>query len=249
MNPSHMQPVRPRDDQEVMCLDRARERGAFVAWRDGPGNLRIHHLVSREAVTIGRAAPNTVMFDHLLISRDHAEVVMVVRGDADSTTVYLHDLWSKHGTEHRRVPVDDRDRASLALKPAATRPAGRAGLQAGDHDVLLAGEVWLRVGAVPVDRGVTGSRGDDLPAPTPRERDVLVELCRPRFETPGRHVATPSNAEIGAWMRPAIKAARVSDMMSAMYVKYELSGTNVQNRLELVELALRHRLVGPADYS
>ena len=53
------------------------------------------------------------------------------------------------------MPADDRDRGALALHPAPTLSAGRTGLEAGDHDVLLAGEVWIRVGGVPVDRGAT----------------------------------------------------------------------------------------------
>ena len=61
-------------------------------------------------------------------------------------------------------------------------------------------------------------------------------------------MSAPSNAEIGARLTPPIGAARVSDIMSAMYVKYELTETNVQNRLALVDLALHHRLVGHADY-
>ena len=249
MTPSHTQPVRAVGREEIRSLQEARRLGAFVAWRDGPGKLCVRHLESGYRVRIGRGASNDVVFDHLLISREHADLEMVVRRDPDSTTVHLHDLWSKHGTEHRLVPADDDDHKPPAMQAARTRPAGRSGLEVGDHDVLLAGEVWIRVGGVPVDHGVTSSRDDEPPKPTPREREVLVELCRPQFESPGRRVATPSNAEIGARLNPVIKGARVSDMMSAMYSRYGLEGTNVQNRLELVELALHHRLVGPADYT
>ncbi len=209
----------------------------------------MRHLEPGTRLNIGRGASNDVVFDHLLVSREHADLEIVVRRDPDSTRVHLHDGRSKHGTKHRRVPTAGDDALTPApMQVARARPAGRSGLECGDHDVLLAGEVWIYVGGVPEDLGVTSSRDDELPQPTPRERDVLVELCRPQFETSGRRVASPSNAEIGARLSPVITSARVSDLMSAMYLKYDLNGTNVQNRLELVELALRHRLVGPADY-
>jgi hypothetical protein len=114
--------------------------------------------------------------------------------------------------------------------------------------VKLAGEVWMRIGAVPVDRGATCDRDVDLPSPTKRERDVLVELCRTHFVAATGSAATPSNAQIGALLRPPIGAERVSDLISQLYGKYELTGTKEQNRVRLVELALEHRLVRPDDY-
>jgi hypothetical protein len=90
-------------------------------------------------------------------------------------------------------------------------------------------------------------RDDGLPAPTKRQRDVLVELCRPQFER-GTAVATPSNAEIGARVQPPIRAARVSDLLSELYLKYDLRGTKEQNRISLADLALNHGFVRPEDY-
>ena len=68
---------------------------------------------------------------------------------------------------------------------AARVPARPAQLDAGEHDVRLAGERYVLIGGVPLDEGSTNDRAD-IPEPTPRQRDVLVELCRPFFEPPGR---------------------------------------------------------------
>jgi hypothetical protein len=183
------------------------------------------------------------------VSRDHAEVLLRVRNTPPDTSVFLLDLRSKHGTAHRPLRLEKGGETPFGpLQPAPSQPAGPLRMASGDHDVKLAGEVWMRIGGVPIDRGATGDRDYDLPLPTKRERDVLVELCRPQFGASGSPVATPSNAQIGARVKPRIGAERVSDLLSQMYLKYSLAGTKEQNRFRLVELALEHRLVRPEDY-
>jgi hypothetical protein len=59
---------------------------------------------------------------------------------------------------------------------------------------------------------------DDLPELTPRERRVLVELCREQFGT-GRMVATPTNSQIAARLHPPISTASVSELLFRMYAK------------------------------
>lgn len=249
IRPSHTHPVRAVDDEERERLGAARARGAFVAWRDAPGTLRVHDLRPAVPVTIGRAQDNTVAFEHVLVSRRHAEILLRVNSRPASTSVLLSDEQSKHGTAHRRLALGDEDRAARALEPAPTRSAGALRLAAGDHDVRLAGEVWLRVGAVPVDTAATGSREHGVAEPTTREHQVLVELCRPRFAAGRRRGPTPSNGQIAAALTPPIRADRVSDLLSQMYKKYGLDGTKEQNRSELVELALERGLVGHEHYT
>jgi hypothetical protein len=230
-------------------LAEARREGPFVAWRDVARELVIQQLRPGKPVTIGRSTDNTVALGHLLVSRDHAEVLLRVRNKPADTSVLLLDLRSKHGTTHRPLRLTTgAETPSGPLQPAPSQPAGPLRMQPGDHDVKLAGEVWIRIGGVPIDHGVTADRDYDVQEPTRRERDVLVELCRPQFGAAGVPVATPSNAQIGARVKPAIGAERVSDLLSQMYVKYDLHGTKEQNRFELVELALQHRLVRAEDY-
>lgn len=249
IEPTYFLPLRPVSAQESNRLADARRAGAFVAWRDGSRALRVHSLRPGKPLTVGRSIDNAVAFDHLLVSRDHAEVLLRVRSKPTDMSVFLLDLRSKHGTAVRPLQLNKgAERPSGPLQPAPSQPAGPLRLKPGDHDVNLAGEVWLRIGGVPVDRGATQERGVDLPGPTPRERDVLVELCRPQFAA-GRPVGTPSNAKIGLLVTPPIGAERVSDLLSQMYLKYDLTGTKEHNRLKLVEFALEHRLVGPDDYA
>jgi hypothetical protein len=97
-----------------------------------------------------------------------------------------------------------------------------------------------------VDEGSTNDR-DDVPKPTPRQREVLVELCRPFFTWPGVPVPA-SNAEIASRLKPPIGQERVSDLLSALYQLYDLKGTTEQRRALMVEFARRHRLVDVGDY-
>ena len=106
------------------------------------------------------------------------------------------------------------------------------------------------IGGVPVDKGRTRDRKSDHArrTPTKREREILVEVCRPRAEAQGGAAAPASNAEVAIRVTPKITPERVSDIMSDLYRKYELMGTPAQNRVALVELALTHRLVEPGDF-
>lgn len=247
--PTYFLPLRAATAQESNRLAEARRAGPFVAWRDGSGMLRIEALRAGKPLTVGRSIDNAIAFEHLLVSREHAEILLRVRSKPADTSVFLLDLRSKHGTAHRRLALEKGATRPIGpLQPAPSQPAGPLRLESGVHDVKLAGEVWMRIGGVPVDHGATGDREYDLPKPTARERDVLVELCRPRFGAAGTPVATPSNAQIGASLKPRIGAERVSDLLSQMYAKYDLDGTKEQNRFGLVELALEHRLVRPEHY-
>ena len=167
--------------------------------------------------------------------------------DPPAMCVYLLDVASKHGTEHRTVRLRDGvAQETGAWQPSPRVPARPTQLDAGEHDVRLAREWYILIGGVPLDEGSTSDR-DTLPEPTVRQRDVLRELCRPFFDAPGTLVATPSNAEIAARLKPAISPDRVSDLLSEMYRRYDLHGTKEQNRMRLVALAKQH-LLDAGDY-
>jgi hypothetical protein len=242
------QPVRPATTHESRLLADARRAGPFVAWRDAAETLRVEALRADQPLIAGRSSANAVVFDRGLVSRDHVEVLLRVRGELGDASVYVLDLQSKLGTLHRSVVLERGvERSPGRPEPLPVQPSRPLQLGPGDHDIGLAGAVWLLIGGVPVDRGMTRVPDHGLPAPTKREHDVLVELCRPKFRR-GTGVATPSNSEIGGRLQPQIGAARVSDLLSAMYAKYGLVGTKEQNRISLAELALQHGLVRPDDY-
>lgn len=218
----------------------------YVAWRAADGGLRVHELSPRAPATIGRVDGTLTFPEHREISREHAEVTLREHVDPPALCVYLLDSASKHGTEHRTVRLRDGAARELGEWQAAPRVPGRpTQLDAGEHDVRLAGERYLLIGGVPLDDGRTSDR-DELPQPTVRQRQVLVELCRPWFDAPGA-LATPSNAEIAARLKPAISAERVSDLLSELYRRYDLSGTKEQNRMRLVAFAKQH-VLDAGDY-
>ena len=249
MEPTYFLPLRAVTAHESNRLAEARRAGPFVAWRDGSRMLKVRALLPGKPITVGRSSESTITFDHVLVSREHAEVLLRVRHQPAETSVFLLDLCSKHGTAHRPLRIENGvERPKQPLRPATSQPARPLRLEPGEHDVKLAGEVWMRVGAVPIDHGATCDRDRDLAKPTKREHDVLVELCRTHFDLANGSAATPSNAEIGALVQPPIGAERVSDLVSQMYAKYELAGTKEQNRVKLVELALEYRLVRSEDY-
>jgi hypothetical protein len=207
----------------------------------------VHELSPREPATIGRVEGTVTFASHREVSREHAEVTMRRYADPPAVCVYLLDMASKHGTEHRAVRLRGGVAQETGPWQAAPRVPGRpAQLDAGEHDVRLARERFILIGGVPFDEGRTSDR-DTLPEPTARQRDVLVELCRPFFASPGTVVATPSNGEIAARLEPVISSDRVSDLLSELYKRYDLHGTKEQNRMRLVELAKRY-LLDAGDY-
>jgi hypothetical protein len=239
-------PVRPDGAAELIQLAKAAD--PYVAWRDGGGTLRLHELGRRSPASIGRVSGVVTFPGEGLVSRAHAEVTMRVYAEPDAVCVYLLDLGSKHGTEHRAVRLrDGRTQESGHWREVPHSPARPVQLDAGEHDVRLAGEAYVLIGGVPLDEGSTNDRAD-IPEPSPRQRDVLVELCRPFFESPDRLMAPPSNAEIASRLKPPISHERVSDLLSELYQRYDLFGTKEQRRLLLVDFARRHRLVDPGDY-
>lgn len=220
----------------------------WVAWRDADGTLQVHELGPRSSATIGRASGTVTFPGERLVSRAHAEVTMRIHSDPDTVCVYLVDSGSRHGTEHRTVELrHGRTRDTGRWRDAPHAPARPAQLDAGEHDVRLAGELYILVGGVPLDEGSTHDRAD-FPDPTPRQREVLVELCRPFFESPDGLAAPASNAEIASRLTPPIGQERVSDLVSDMYRLFELGGTTAQRRVLLVDFARRHRLVDRGDY-
>jgi hypothetical protein len=239
-------PLRANSAHESNRLVRARRDGPFVAWRGGTDEIRITSLRPGEPIRIGRSPQNTIVIDDRMVSREHAEILVREPG-TNEVSVLLVDLASRNGTWHRRLAPDyGGEHAAGALRRVPASPAAPIELLAGDHDIVLAERAWLRIGGVPVDTGSTDELEQVLPPPTPRERDVLVELCRPRYVRQG--ATSPSNAQIGARLVPAVGASWVSDILSRLYVKYGLSGTKEQNRIALANLAIANRLVRPDDF-
>jgi hypothetical protein len=239
--------VRAADSDEANRLTNAARNGPYIAWRDGR-RLEIHALATRTPATIGRTE-GSILIGHPQVSREHAEVTVRVHGVPLATSVYLLD-YSKHGTEHRRVTLDAHGvaRADGPWLKAPVSPARPCQLDAGFHDVRLAGEMCVLIGGVPIDDGRTADRDDSVIPPTARQRAVLVELCRPFFEAPKAANAPPSNKQIALDVNPPMTAERVRNHLSDLYERYELHDTGQRVRVALVNFAIEHGLVDATDY-
>lgn len=242
-------PVRRERARESILLAEAGGRGPFVAWRDADDELQVQSLVAEQPLTVGRSISHPVTLDFPEVSREHLEILWRVRGESGDESVYLLDLASNGGTQHRQLLVENAVERPLGEWHAVpATPARPLHLAPGEHDVWLARRTLIKIGAVREDRGLTHDEREPLEPPTPREHDVLVELCREQFER-GTSVATATNAEIGSRLLPRLRTGTVSEKMSAMYKKYKLEGTKEQNRVNLANLALSRGLVGPEDYA
>ena len=147
-------------------LIRLQSAAPYVAWRDADGALQVHELSPRSPATIGRVSGVVTFPDERLVSRVHAEVTMRVYSDPDAVGVYLLDSGSRHGTEHRTATLrHGRTVDTGRWRNAPHAPAPAAQLDAGDHDVRLAGELYVLIGGVPLDEGSTNDRAD-IPEPT-----------------------------------------------------------------------------------
>ncbi|MDA0178766.1 FHA domain-containing protein [Solirubrobacter phytolaccae] len=242
------EPVRPDGAAEAARIGQVANKQPYVAWRGVDGRLHVHGLSPRAPATIGRVDGTVTFPQDRQISREHAEVTVREYTDPAAVCVYLLDVASRHGTEFRAVRLRSGvTQEKGAWQPVPRVPARPAQLEAGEHDVRLAGVRFLLIGGVPLDEGRTSDR-DELEQPTIREREVLVELCRPSFASPDAFAAPPSNAEIAARLKPPIGPERVSDLLSQLYRRYDLHGTKEQNRLQLVALAKQH-LIDAGDYA
>jgi hypothetical protein len=249
VNADHGSPVRRERARESIRLAEAGARGPFVAWRDTDDELRVQLLAAERPLTVGRSITHPVTLDFPEVSREHLEILWRVRDEPGDESVYLLDLASNGGTQHRRLLIENAAERPLGEWQGVPSPPARPlHLAPGEHDVWLARRTFIRIGGVREDLGVTHDEREPLPPPTSREHDVLVELCREQFER-GTSVATATNAEIGPRLTPPLLAGTVSEKMSTMYKKYKLEGTKEQNRVNLANIALSRGLVGPEDYA
>jgi len=241
------EPVRAADSNESNELSKAARGGPYIAWRDDAGVLHVHALGPRTPATIGRSIGETVLTDHPHVSREHAEVTVRVHGVPPATSVYLLD-YSKHGTEHRRVAlsVHGTGQGASEWRKAPQAPGRPHQLDDGAHDVRLAGERCVLIAGVPVDDGMTADRDDDpVDPPTIRQRKVLVELCRPFFNSGERVIAPPTNAQIA--LAVDMNEERVRNHLRDLYRRYEITGAAAP-RVDLVEFARTHALVDATDF-
>jgi pSer/pThr/pTyr-binding forkhead associated (FHA) protein len=172
-----------------------------------------------ERVTIGKDAENDVVLDDTTVSRLHAVCERFPAGWC------INDLGSSNGTflNGERIWAQQRLRHGDEIRIGANRLLFRDASQLGQTDTESAA---------------------DCPALTPRERDVLVVLCRPLL---ARDLFTEpaSLKELAAEL--VVSEAAVKQHLANLYAKFEISEARTHRRTRLANEAIQRGAVTIAD--
>ena len=204
-------------------LEAERKGGAFLAYRDGVGDLRIRPLEGVTNVTIGRGEHNDFQLDwDGEVSRTHAQLVLI---GAEWTVV--DDGLSQNGSFVNGERIVGRRRLT-------------------DGDVVRLGRTVINFRAPPLARASTAI--SDLAAHvrlTDGERRVLVALCRPAA-VPGASGVPAGNREIAAELH--ISPDGVKTHIRALFTKLGIEDLpQYRKRTELAQRALESGLVTQRD--
>lgn len=176
-------------------------------------------LLSDE-VTVGKSRANDLVIDDPEVSRMHAVLKSYPAGWC------IRDLSSRNGTFVN------------GNRLTAERP-----LRAGDE--VRVGTTIIRF-SMPPSAQDTASTEDAEPPPhlTPRERDVLVELCRPTLQSDvfARVATIRETAE-----RLYVSEAAVRQFLTSLAGKFAVDETGEQRRVRLAAEAIRRGVVSIAD--
>jgi len=182
-------------------------------------NGRTRSELAGDRVTIGKTSENDIVLDDSTVSRLHAVCERFAAGWC------ITDLGSSNGTflNGERIWAQQR-------------------LRHGD-EVRIGGNRLLFRDASQLGQTVTES-ADDCPALTPRERDVLVVLCRPLL---ARDLFTEpaSIKELAAEL--VVSEAAVKQHLTNLYDKFEIGAERTHRRTRLANEAIQRGAVTIAD--
>ena len=182
------------------------------------GNRRI--TLDGDLFAIGRSEANDVVLaDDPSVSRGHAALERLPSG------WLLRDLGSRNGTlvNGRRILAEH------LLHPGDTIQIGNVRM------------TFVRAPSEPRDDTVGPERAPDL---TPRERDVLVELCRPAPSDDA--FAEPASIHEIA-QRLFVTEAAIKQHLARLYDKFGLHDQGDHRRVRLANEAVRRGVVTLAD--
>jgi pSer/pThr/pTyr-binding forkhead associated (FHA) protein len=203
-------------------LEEERQGGAFLAYRDGEGDLRLMRLKGRGRATIGRLAGNDVALDwDPEASRTHAQLELV----GDDWTV-VDDGLSRNGSfvngerVHGRRRLADGDMLRLGRTPVLFRAPGVV----GDSTAVAGGAGLARISEA--------------------ERRVLTALCRPVVVAGGSGIPA-SNKEIAEELHLSLPGVKTH--VRALFAKLGIEDLpQYRKRTELAQRALEAGLVSPS---
>jgi predicted component of type VI protein secretion system len=201
-----------------------REGAAFLAYRDGFGDLRLVPLEPFARLTIGRTADNDVVIEgDPQVSRVHAVVERIGGGWA-----LQDDGLSRNGSFVN-----------------GSRAQGLRRL--ADDDVLRVGEtsILFRCPAPAADESTVATSTASAAGVTDAERKVLVALCRPLLD-PATAAAPASNREIAGEL--VLSLSGVKSHLRSLSAKLAVADLpQNRKRAELARRAIETGLVTPRD--
>jgi len=189
----------------------------------GPEGRDTIELVG-ERLTIGRSSDNDVVLKQdSSVSRQHARLELL------GSTWYVKDLNSTNGVEVGGKPVLD-ERA----------------LHHGDEILLGNTRIVFLDRSQPPDSSTRKKAA--APKLTPKEKETLVELCRPLFSRSGSAFTAPATVRDMA-DRLFVGEAAVKAHLGRMYDKFGIYENEYPNRRnELANQAIQRGVVTHHDY-
>jgi DNA-binding CsgD family transcriptional regulator len=204
-------------------LEAERQGSAFLAYKDGTGDLRLMPLGGIARATIGRLSGNDLALEwDAETSRAHAHLELVAGG-----WTLVDDGLSRNGSFVNGARVHGRRRLA-------------------DGDVLRLGRtsIVFRAPGLVADSTAVAS-ATPLVRLTDGERRVLTALCRPVVAAGGSGIPA-SNREIAAELH--LSLAGVKTHVRALFVKLGIEDLpQYRKRTELAQRALEAGLVTPRD--
>ena len=182
-------------------------------------NGRTRVVLAGEHTTIGKGAENDIVLDDSTVSRLHAMCERFPAGWC------ITDLGSSNGTflNGERIWTHQRLRHGDEVRIGANRLVFRDASQLGQTDTQSA---------------------DDCPALTPRERDVLVVLCRPLL---ARDLFTEPASIKQLAAELVVSEAAVKQHLTNLYAKFEIGAERSHRRTRLANEAIQRGAVSIAD--
>ena len=193
---------------------------AYLELWTGEG-ARLVPLRSEEA-SIGRAETNDLaLTGDSTVSRVHAVIVRYGGGWC------VRDVGSTNGTFLN-----------------GQRLMGEQVLRAGDEIRIGSARIVFRAGASRAGTHATVRVGARTPDVTRREREILLELCRPLLAA--ETFAQPATNQVIA-ERLFVSEAAVKFHLGNLYLKFDLEPGKGSRRVQLATEAVRRGLVGRSD--
>jgi FHA domain/Bacterial regulatory proteins, luxR family len=204
-------------------VDAERKGGAFLAYRDGTGDLRLGPLDGLPSATIGRSQDNDfVLAWDAEVSRTHAQLELI-----GGEWTLTDDGLSRNGSFVN-----------------GERIAGRRRLADGDVMRLGSTSVVFRAPASPSESTAVAGAAAHIRL-TDGERRVLVALCRP-MAVAGSSAVPAGNKEIAAELN--LTSDGVKTHVRALFAKLGIEDLpQYRKRTELARRALELGIVTQRD--